>query len=56
MLRNSGASWATICRETGPHSKGTAQRVIYSLPKNPVVTASVSPCFVAADETADYMG
>jgi DNA invertase Pin-like site-specific DNA recombinase len=47
-LRNSGASWATICRETGL-SKGTAQRALHSLPKNPAVAASVSPYPVAAD-------
>jgi DNA invertase Pin-like site-specific DNA recombinase len=47
-LRNSGASWATICRETGL-SKGTAQRALHSLPKNPAVAVSVSPCAVAAD-------
>ena len=29
-LRNAGASWATICRETGL-SKGTAQRAAYRL-------------------------
>ena len=33
VLREKGASWATICRETGL-SKGTAQRALYSLPKN----------------------
>jgi DNA invertase Pin-like site-specific DNA recombinase len=32
-LRKSGASWAVICQETGL-SKGTAQRTLYSLPKN----------------------
>jgi putative DNA-invertase from lambdoid prophage Rac len=32
-LRDSGASWATICRETGL-SKGTAQRAAYGLSKN----------------------
>lgn len=32
-LRKSGASWATICQETGL-SKGTAQRALHSLPKN----------------------
>jgi DNA invertase Pin-like site-specific DNA recombinase len=32
-LRKSGASWATICNETGL-SKGTAQRAVLSLPKN----------------------
>jgi DNA invertase Pin-like site-specific DNA recombinase len=32
-LRKSGASWAAICRATGL-SKGTAQRALYSLPKN----------------------
>ena len=40
-LRNSGASWATICRETGL-SRGTAQRAFHSLPKNPDVAPSVS--------------
>ena len=33
-LRNRGASWATVCQETGL-SKGTAQRALSSLPKNP---------------------
>jgi DNA invertase Pin-like site-specific DNA recombinase len=33
VLREKGASWATICRATGL-SKGTAQRALYSLPKN----------------------
>ncbi len=33
-LRKSGASWATICNETGL-SKGTAQRAFHSLPRNP---------------------
>ena len=47
-LRNSGASWATICRETGL-SRGTAQRALHSLPKNPAVAPSVSPCAVTAD-------
>jgi DNA invertase Pin-like site-specific DNA recombinase len=47
-LRKSGASWATICRETGL-SKGTAQRALHSLPKNPDVPASVSSCAIAAD-------
>jgi DNA invertase Pin-like site-specific DNA recombinase len=32
-LRRSGASWATVCRQTGL-SKGTAQRALLSLPKN----------------------
>jgi DNA invertase Pin-like site-specific DNA recombinase len=32
-LRAAGASWATVCRETG-FSKGTAQRAFYSLPKS----------------------
>jgi DNA invertase Pin-like site-specific DNA recombinase len=31
--RAQGASWATICQETGL-TKGTAQRAVYSLPKN----------------------
>lgn len=38
-LRDGGASWATVCRETGL-SKGTAQRAI--LPKNPLETVSVT--------------
>jgi DNA invertase Pin-like site-specific DNA recombinase len=39
-LRKSGASWATICHETGL-SKGTAQRAILSLPKiDPVCAAT----------------
>jgi DNA invertase Pin-like site-specific DNA recombinase len=33
VLRQSGASWATICRETGL-SKGTAQRACQGLPKS----------------------
>ena len=33
ILRKSGASWATVCQETGL-SKGTAQRAIHRLPKN----------------------
>lgn len=47
-LRKGGASWATICRETGL-SKGTAQRTLYSLPKNPSVCAPVSLFPIAAD-------
>lgn len=41
ILRNSGASWATICRETGL-SKGTAQRALHCLPKIPTNSAPVS--------------
>ncbi len=48
MLRKSGASWAAICRETGL-SKGTAQRALHNLPKNPASIASVSAYAVAAD-------
>jgi len=33
-LRHTGASWAKICRELGL-SKGTAQRALWTLPKNP---------------------
>jgi DNA invertase Pin-like site-specific DNA recombinase len=33
-LRRTGASWAKICRELGL-SKGTAQRALWALPKNP---------------------
>jgi DNA invertase Pin-like site-specific DNA recombinase len=47
-LRNRGASWATICRETGL-TKGTAQRLVYGLPKNLSGGAPASPCPVAAD-------
>ena len=32
-LRKNGASWATVCQETGL-SKGTAQRALHSLPKS----------------------
>jgi DNA invertase Pin-like site-specific DNA recombinase len=48
MLRKGGASWAAICRETGL-SKGTAQRALQSLPKNPAIPTPVSACAVAAD-------
>jgi DNA invertase Pin-like site-specific DNA recombinase len=48
VLRKSGASWATICRETGL-SKGTAQRALHSLPKNHAETSPVSPYAIAAD-------
>lgn len=48
MLRKGGASWAAICRETGL-SKGTAQRALHSLPKNPASIAPISACAVAAD-------
>ncbi len=47
-LRGQGCSWATICRETGL-SKGTAQRSVNSLPKNPAVSSPVSGCLVAAN-------
>ena len=33
ILSHASASWATVCQETGL-SKGTAQRALYSLPKN----------------------
>ena len=33
ILRKAGASWATVCQETGL-SKGTAQRALHGLPKN----------------------
>src|SRR6202048_3738350 len=48
MLRKGAASWAAICRETGL-SKGTAQRALHSLPKNPASIAPVSAYAVAAD-------
>jgi DNA invertase Pin-like site-specific DNA recombinase len=35
-LRASGASWRDVCAETGL-SKGTAQRAVRSLPKNPAL-------------------
>jgi DNA invertase Pin-like site-specific DNA recombinase len=34
-LRKAGRSWSEINRETGL-TKGTAQRSVYSLPKNPL--------------------
>ena len=40
-LRRSGASWAKVCRELGV-SKGTAQRALRGLPKNPPARASVT--------------
>lgn len=39
-LRHGGASWSTVCRETGL-SAGTAKRAFYGLSKNPVQTAAV---------------
>ena len=42
-LRNRGASRATVCQETGL-SKGTAQRALHGLPKNPVISRPVSAC------------
>jgi DNA invertase Pin-like site-specific DNA recombinase len=47
-LRSSGASWATVCHETGL-SKGTAQRALHSLPKTLTAASPVSPCALAAD-------
>ena len=40
-LRRSGGSWAKVCRELGV-SKGTAQRALQGLPKNPPTRASVT--------------
>ena len=40
-LRRAGASWSAICRELGI-SKGTAQRAIQSLPKNPTARPSAT--------------
>src|SRR5713101_1918702 len=37
-LRKAGRSWASICEETGV-SKGTAQRAVLGLPKNPTAAA-----------------
>src|SRR5215475_12363651 len=42
-LRAQGTSWATICRETGL-TKGTAQRALLRLPKNPCRLSPVSVC------------
>jgi DNA invertase Pin-like site-specific DNA recombinase len=43
-LRAQGASWATICRQTGL-SKGTAQRAAHSLPKRvDVPKTAISVC------------
>ena len=47
-VRKSGASWATVCQETGL-SKGTAQRALHGLPKNPPIAVAVSACSIAAD-------
>jgi DNA invertase Pin-like site-specific DNA recombinase len=52
-LRAQGASWRVVCERTGL-SKGTAQRAVYSLPKNPHVptthnsASGVSPVIEAA--------
>jgi DNA invertase Pin-like site-specific DNA recombinase len=40
-LRKAGRSWAAICEETGV-SKGTAQRAVLGLPKNPTAAASAT--------------
>src|SRR6266513_1675209 len=40
-LRKAGRSWAAICEETGV-SKGTAQRAVLGLPKNPTAVASAT--------------
>jgi DNA invertase Pin-like site-specific DNA recombinase len=47
-LRAQGASWATICSQTGL-TKGTAQRALLRLPKNPCGPAPVSPCDAMGD-------
>ena len=39
-LRASGASWRDICEETGL-SKGTAQRALQNLPKNPTLPKNI---------------
>jgi putative DNA-invertase from lambdoid prophage Rac len=41
-LRKEGHSWAAICKQLGI-SKGTAQRAVVSLPKNPFAIAPVIP-------------
>jgi len=40
-LRASGASWRDVCAETGL-SKGTAQRALQKLPKNPILPRNLS--------------
>lgn len=40
-LRNQGRSWSEICRATRV-SRGTAQRALLSLPKNPVASESAT--------------
>ena len=41
-LRKEGRSWAEICLSSGI-SKGTAQRAVLSLPKNPLEMAPLKP-------------
>src|SRR5215471_1326769 len=41
-LRAAGASWRDICEETGL-SKGTAQRALQNLPKNPILPKNAIP-------------
>lgn len=47
-LRASGASWRDICTETGL-SKGTAQRAVQNLPKNPALPKKVVSAAGASD-------
>jgi len=41
-MRASGASWSQVCDETGL-SKGTAQRALQNLPKNPKLPKNSIP-------------
>ena len=47
-LRAQGLSWATIAAELGI-GEGTVYRLAHASAKNPIGTARVSPCTVAAD-------
>ena len=47
-LRDSGASWAKIASELGV-GEGTLYRLAHRPAKNPIGSALVTPCAVAAD-------
>jgi DNA invertase Pin-like site-specific DNA recombinase len=47
-LRAAGASWRTVCEKTGL-SKGTAQRALQGLPKNPALPRNPISCAAAND-------
>ena len=48
MLRDSGLSWAKIAERLGV-GEGTIYRLAHASGKNPIGSAPVSPCAVAAD-------